>query len=148
MVEREGFEADDRALEGDRLDPEGYAAICLGDATRPDAGTLRVCSPPARERRRTSDARMRRRASTRCAPSRASADFRGEGRTQGTSAGQSAVAELEAELDRRPTRRGRRRPCSGSPSWPVGAEEMDDFYRGIHEILGGLINAENIYIAL
>jgi len=28
------------------------------------------------------------------------------------------------------------------------AAEMDEFYRGIHDILGGLIDAENLYIAL
>jgi transcriptional regulator with GAF, ATPase, and Fis domain len=58
------------------------------------------------------------------------------------------VAELEAEIARQSDAARTQAALYQIAELASAAPEMQDFYRGIHEILGGLIYAENMYIAL
>src|SRR4051812_23739786 len=65
-----------------------------------------------------------------------------------TNAAESRIAELEAELARQSDVAKRQAALFEIAELSGRVREMDEFYRGLHEILGQLMYAENIYIAL
>ncbi|HSK94089.1 MAG TPA: response regulator [Candidatus Angelobacter sp.] len=60
----------------------------------------------------------------------------------------SRIAQLEAELDRQRRRADEQEALHRIAVIALAADDMPTFYRGIHEILRGLLYAENLYIAL
>ena len=58
------------------------------------------------------------------------------------------VAELEAELQRESTRTRDQAALYKIAALASSAEDMPSFYQGLHDILRGLMYAENMYVAL
>jgi GAF domain-containing protein/CheY-like chemotaxis protein len=61
---------------------------------------------------------------------------------------QERIAELEKQLERQAHAAKTQAALYRIAELASGAEALDDFYRGVHEILGELMYAENFYIAL
>ena len=63
-------------------------------------------------------------------------------------AAEQRIAELEGQLRSHADAAKTQAALYRIAELASGAEALDDFYRGVHEVLGELIYAENIYIAL
>jgi GAF domain-containing protein/DNA-binding response OmpR family regulator len=61
---------------------------------------------------------------------------------------QRRIAALEGELERQSSAAKTQSALFDIADLAGRAQDLDEFYRGIHRILGTLLNAENIYIAL
>jgi GAF domain-containing protein len=61
---------------------------------------------------------------------------------------QQRIAELEAQLERQARAAKTQAALYRIAELASGVEALDDFYRGVHQILSELLYAENFYIAL